>query len=102
MKKRGRRIKRKAREIAVPIKHWSHSSLMSYLRNVADFEINFGRFKSKREKKKKRENMEREYLQAIAFYLEKAPKYNVLGVEVKATAEVPGLPLPLKAVSDLV
>ena len=150
-----RRTSKKQREIEIPIKHWSHSSLMSYLRNplawykryveqvfdtpsnpasvvgraghlalqhfysgigkegaielgleylrnVADFEINFGRFKSKREKKKKREYMEREYLQAVAFYLEKAPKYKVLGVEVKATAEVPGLPLPLKAVSDLV
>ncbi|MEK7601558.1 MAG: PD-(D/E)XK nuclease family protein [Patescibacteria group bacterium] len=155
MKKVGRRGKGKTREVTIPIKHWSHSSLMSYLRNplawykryveqvfdtpsnpasvvgraghlalqhyysgiaadgaielgleylrnVADFEINFGRFKSKREKRKKREHMEREYLQAIAFYLDKAPKYKVLGVEVKATAEVAGLPLPLKAVSDLV
>lgn len=75
---------------------------LEYLRAVADFEINFGKAKSRREKKKKREHMEREYLQAIAFYLEKAPKYKVLGVEVKATADVPGLPLPLKAVSDLV
>jgi hypothetical protein len=155
MKIAGRRRKRKAQKIAVPIKHWSHSSLMSYLRNplawykryvekvydtpanpasivgraghtalqhyysgigkegamelgleylrnVSDFEINFGRAKSKREKKKKREQMEREYLQAIAFYLEKAPKYKVLGVEVRATAEVEGLPLPITAVSDLV
>jgi hypothetical protein len=29
--------------------------------------------------------MEREYLQAIGFYLERPPKYKVLGVEVKAT-----------------
>lgn len=144
------------REVEIPIKHWSHSSLMSYLRNplawykryveqvfdtpsgpagivgraghialqhyyggidkdgaiqlgleylrgVPDFEVNFGKFgRSRREKKRKRELMERDYLQAIAFYLEKPPKYKVLGVEVRATAEVAGLPLPIKAVSDLV
>ena len=38
----------------------------------------------------------------MTFYLERPPKYDVLGVEVKATAWVKGLPLPLKAVSDLV
>jgi hypothetical protein len=139
----------------LPIKHWSHSSLMAFLRNplawhkryvemvydmpsspagvvgraahvalqhfyggiekegaiqlgleylrgVADFEINFGKAKTKIAKKKKREAMEREYLQAVAFYLERPPKYKVLGVEVKAAAEVEGLPLPIKAVSDLV
>jgi hypothetical protein len=140
----------------LPIKHWSHSSLMAYLRNplawykryvelvydtpsapsgvvgrsahvalqhyyggidkegavelgleslrdVADFEINFGKAKTKTAKKKKREAMEREYLQAIGFYLEKPPKYKkILGVEFKAVAEVEGLPLPIKAVSDLV
>lgn len=75
---------------------------LEYLRNVPDFEINFGRAKSRKEQKKKRESMEREYLQAIFFYLEKPPKYNVLGIEVKASADVPGLPIPLKAVSDLV
>jgi len=139
-----------------PIKHWSHSSLMAYLRNplawykryvelvydlpssptsiigraahkavehyysgidkegaialgleymrgVSDFEINFGKkVKSKRAQKKKRESMEREYLQAISFYLEKPPKYYVLGVEVNATVKVEGLPLPIKAISDLV
>lgn len=143
------------REREIPIKHWSHSSLMSYLRNplawykryvekvydapqgpagivgraghialenfyggmpkdsaiqvgldylrgVPDFEVNFGKWKGKRMQKKKRELMERDYLQAIAFYLERAPRYKVLGIEVVATAEVPGLLLPIKAVSDLV
>ena len=46
--------------------------------------------------------MEQEYLQAINFYLEKPPKHDVVAVELRATAKVPGLPLPLKAVSDLV
>ena len=73
-----------------------------YLRNVADFEINFGKAKTKAAKKKKREQMEREYSQAVEFYLQKPPRYKVLGVEVKATVEVEGLPLPIKAVSDLV
>jgi len=139
-----------------PIKHWSHSSLMAYLRNplawykryvelvydlpsspasiigraahkavehyysgierdgaialgleylrgVSDFEISFGKkIKSKRAQKKKRESMEREYLQAISFYLEKPPKYEVIDVEVSATVKVEGLPLPIKAISDLV
>ncbi|MBX4192475.1 PD-(D/E)XK nuclease family protein [Candidatus Parcubacteria bacterium] len=139
----------------LPIKHWSHSSLMSFLRNplawykryveevydtptspasaigraahvalqhfygglskedsialglenlrkLSDFEINFGKAKTKTDKKKKRESMEREYLQAINFYLAKPPKYDVLEVEYKATVEVSGLPIPIKAVSDLV
>jgi hypothetical protein len=73
-----------------------------YLRNVADFEINFGRAKTKSARRAKRQSMEREYIQAVQFYLEKPPKYKVLGVEVKATVEVEGLPLPIKAVSDLV
>ncbi len=75
---------------------------LEYLRNVADFEINFGKAKTKTAQRAKRESMEREYLQAVGFYLERPPKYNVLGVEVKATAQVEGLPLPIKAVSDLV
>jgi hypothetical protein len=75
---------------------------LDYLREVPDFEVNFGKWKSKRDRKKKRELMERDYLQAVAFYLEKAPKYKVLGIEVSATATVPGIPLPLKAISDLV
>jgi len=151
-RKKGKRVRKEA----YPIHHWSHSSLMTYLRNplawykryvervydtpqgpagvvgraghialqhfygelekegaialgleylrdVPDFEINFGRFgRSRREMKRKRELMEREYLQAISFYLEKPPRYRVLGVEVNATAEVDGLPLPIKAISDLV
>ncbi len=139
----------------LPIKHWSHSSLMAFLRNplawykryveevydmpsspsgvigraghvalqhfyggiskdgavelgleylrsVGDFEINFGKAKTRGAKKKKRVSMERDYLQAVSFYLERPPKYDVVGVEVKGTAEVPGFALPLKAVSDLV
>lgn len=138
-----------------PIKHWSHSSLMAFLRNplawykryveeiydipttpaavvgsaghkalehfysgapkdvaivlgleymrdVADFEINFGRAKTIRAKKQKRKTMEKEYLQAISYYLERPPKHKVLGVEVRGVVEVEGLPLPIKAVSDLV
>ena len=73
-----------------------------YLKNTPDFEINFGKAESNREKKKKRLQMEKEYLQAINFYLSKPPKHKVLGVEVKALAHVEGLKLPIKAVSDLV
>jgi len=145
-----------ARHTELPIKHWSHSSLMAflrnplawykryvelvydtpygpaaaigraahkalehyysgftkeaaielgleYLRNIADFEINFGkRVTSRGAKKKKRLSMEREYLQAVSFFFQRPPRYKVLGVEVKATVEVSGLPLPIKAVSDLV
>ena len=139
----------------IPIKHWSHSSLMAFLRNplawykryvenirdvpsnpssiigraghlalqhfysgiekegaialglesmrdVADFEINFGAAKSRRAQKERRERMEKEYLQVINFYLEHPPKHKVLGVEVVALAEVDGLPVPIKAISDLV
>lgn len=75
---------------------------LEYLRQVPDFEINFGKAKSRAAKAKKRESMEREYLQAVGFYLARPPRYKVLGVEVKATVEVSGLPLPIKAVSDLV
>lgn len=138
-----------------PIKHWSHSSLMSFLRNplawykryvelvfdqpaspssivgraghkalehfysgmgkeaaialgleylrgVPDFELEFGKARSKKARKEKRRAMEEEYLRAIGFYLEKPPRHKVLGVEVKGVAAVEGLPLPLKAVSDLV
>jgi hypothetical protein len=139
----------------VPIKHWSHSSLMAFLRNplawykryveevydnpttpaavigsaghlalehfysgapkdiaiqkgleyvrgVGDFEINLGRAKSKRAKKEKRQAMEAEYLRAISFYLARPPKHKVLGVEVRGVVEVEGLPIPIKAISDLV
>lgn len=76
---------------------------LEYLRGVADFEINFGKtVTSKVARKKKRESMEREYLQATGFFLERPPKYKVVAVEHKATVGVEGLPLPIKAVSDLV
>jgi PD-(D/E)XK nuclease superfamily len=150
-KKRQKKQSRKK----LPIKHWSHSSLMAYLRNplawykryveeifdtpkgpasfvgsaghyalehfykgvpkelaiergleylrrVSDFEIDFGKAKSKKAKREKRKAMEADYLRAIGYYLAKAPRHNVLGVEVRATVEVEGLPLPIKAISDLV
>lgn len=75
---------------------------LEYLRNVPDFEINFAKATSRRAKKQVREKMEREYLQAVNFYLEKPPKFDIVAVEQKATVEVEGLPLPIKAVSDLV
>jgi len=75
---------------------------LEFLRNVPDFEINFGKAKTRLAKKRKRQKMEQEYAQAISFYLHRPPKHKVLGVEVKAIAEVEGLPLPLKAISDLV
>lgn len=76
---------------------------LEYLRAAADFDINFGKSgTSKLARKEKRRKMEAEYLQAIGFYLEKPPRYKVLGVEVRGTAKVAGLQLPLKAVSDLV
>ncbi len=75
---------------------------LEYLRDVPSFEINFSKAKTKTAKKKKRLNMERDYLRTIGFYLERAPRYKVLGVEVKGVVEVEGLPLPIKAVSDLV
>jgi len=156
MKRRKISIKKKiTKRKKAPIKHWSHSSLMAFLRNplawykryveeiydnprtpasvvgsaghlalehfysgapkdiavqmglnylraIADFEIDFGRAKSRRAQKEKRAHMEKEYLQAISFYLARAPKHTVLGVEVKGVVEVEGLPLPIKAISDLV
>jgi|SRR3989344_4890514 len=75
---------------------------LQYLREISDFEINFGKAKMPAEQKKKREQMEKEYLQAVGFYLARPPKYDVLAVEMKAMAKVPGLVLPVKAVSDLV
>lgn len=144
-----------AKKRKAPIKHWSHSSLMAFLRNplawykryveeiydnprtpasvvgsaghlalehfysgapkdiavqmglnylcaIADFEIDFGRAKSKRAQKEKRAHMEKEYLQAIGYYLARPPRHKVLGVEVKGVVEVEGLPLPIKAISDLI
>ncbi len=46
--------------------------------------------------------MEQDYLRAISYYLHRPPKHTVLGVEVRGVVEVEGLPLPLKAISDLV
>lgn len=146
---------KKASQSAAPIAHWSHSSLMAFLRNplawrkryvekvydtpatpssvigraahvamqhfyggigkegavalglehlrdVADFEINFGKRESRAAKKKKRLAMEREYLQAVSFYLARPPRHHVIGVEVSHIARVEGLALPIKAISDLV
>lgn len=73
-----------------------------YMRGIGDFEINFGVAKTRAAKKAKRASMEREYLQAISFYLARPPRHKVLGVEVRGFAEVEGLPLPIKAISDLV
>lgn len=75
---------------------------LEYLRNVPDFEINFGKAKSRLAKRKKRQGMEREYLQAIGYYLARPPRYDVVGVEVRASAQIENLPLPIKAISDLV
>jgi S-DNA-T family DNA segregation ATPase FtsK/SpoIIIE len=75
---------------------------LEYVRNVADFEINFGRAKTRTAKKEKRKAMETDYLRAISYYLARPPKHNVLGVEVRGIVEIEGLPLPIKAISDLV
>lgn len=75
---------------------------VDYLDRVSDFEIEFGKAESKAAQKRKRREMKDEYLRAISFYLARPPKYKVLGVEVMAMATVPGLPLPIKAISDLV
>ncbi len=152
MKKGGKGRKSRSR---YPIAYWSHSSLVSYLRNplawykryvlkiydtprtpagivgtaghvaleqfylgagkeravelglaslraVSDFEINFGTAKTRAAKKAKRVSMEREYLQAIGFYLARPPRHRVLGVEVRGFAKAPGQKLPIKAISDLV
>jgi hypothetical protein len=154
-----RSMSKKKRRKRLPIKHWSHSSLMAFLRNplawykryveeiydnprtsasivgsaghvalehfysgaskevairrgleymqkIGDFEIDFGKANppvgGARARKKKREKMEKEYMQAISYYLKQPPKHEVLGVEVKGLAKVAGLLLPIKAVSDLV
>ena len=153
MRKRGEVKKREA--AGYPIAHWSHSSLIAFLRNplawrkryvekiydipstpsgiigraghkalehfytgmgkeaaaalgleylrgVSDIDIAFGKAKTARARREKRAHMEREYLQAIGFYLHRAPRHRVLGVEVRGTATIAGLPLPIKAISDLV
>jgi hypothetical protein len=76
---------------------------LEYVRSVSDFELDFGKKSSSiRAKKEKRKAMEAEYLRAIGFYLAKPPRHKVLGVEVSGVVAVEGLPLPLKAISDLV
>lgn len=75
---------------------------LQYLRNIADFEINFGKASSGRAKAQKRKEMEAQYHQAVGYYLKKPPKYNVVAIEMKGMAKVEGLPLPIKAISDLV
>jgi len=75
---------------------------LEYLQDIPDFEINFGRAKTKKAKKQKRKSMEDTYKRAISYYLTRPPRHKVLGVEVRALAEIDGLALPIKAVSDLV
>lgn len=75
---------------------------LEYLRNIADFEVNFGKATSRAAKKKKRASMEREYSQATQFFFARPPRYKVVAVEAKATVKVSGLPIQIKAISDLV
>lgn len=75
---------------------------LAHIRAFPDFEINFGTARTAQEKKRKRASMEREYVQAISFYLARPPRHIVLGIEIRGIAEVHGLALPLKAISDLV
>ncbi len=75
---------------------------LEYMRTIADFEINFGKAKSLRAKRAKRKMMEAEYLRAVGYYLARPPRHKVLGVEVRGVVQVEGLPLPIKAISDLV
>ena len=148
-------MRKKRGKKKLPIKHWSHSSLMAFLRNplawykryveeiydtpstpasvvgraghvalehfysgaskeiaaqlgldhmrkIGDFEINFGRARTRRAQREKRKAMEQEYLRAVSYYLKCAPRHTVLGVEVKGVVKIEGLPLPIKAISDLV
>ena len=75
---------------------------LEYLQSVPDFEINFGVAETRVARKAKRKKMEADYHQAIGFYLARAPRYKVIGVEVRGVAKVKGLPLPVKSVADLV
>ncbi|MBI5405918.1 PD-(D/E)XK nuclease family protein [Candidatus Kaiserbacteria bacterium] len=74
---------------------------LDYLRDVGDFEIDFGTATTRSAKREKRKAMETEYSRAIGYYLARPPKHKVLGVEVRGVVEVEGLSLPIKAVSDL-
>ncbi len=75
---------------------------LEYMRAISDFEINFGVAKTRAAQKAKRLSMEKEYLQAIGYYLAKPPRHKVLGIEVRGYAEIEGHRLPVKAISDLV
>lgn len=75
---------------------------LEFLKSFPDFEINFGKAASTRAKNKKRRIMEARYRQAVSFYLERPPRHKVLGVEVKAFGRIPGIAIPVKAISDLV
>lgn len=75
---------------------------LEYLCLVKDEDLNFGVAKSRKARKEKRASMEREYLQAIGFYLEKPPRHKVVAIEMRGLATVDALPLPVKAISDLV
>ena len=76
---------------------------LEYLNGIPSFEINFGKAaRSGRARWKKRRQMEQEYKQAISFYLTRPPRHKVLGVEVRAFAQIPGIAVPVKAISDLV
>lgn len=75
---------------------------LEYLRSCKDEDLNFGVAKSKKAQKAKRASMEREYLQAIGYYLEKPPRHKVVAVESRGMATIDGLPLEIKAIADLV
>lgn len=75
---------------------------LEYLKNVSDFEINFGVAQSKRAQKEKRKKMEHEYMRAIGYYLARPPRHKVVAVEMSHIAPVPNVALPVKAISDLV
>ncbi len=73
-----------------------------YLIRVPDFEVDFGKAESAKARKEKRTAMEEDYIRAIGYYLEKPPRHSVIGVEVVALARIAGIPIPVKAISDLV
>lgn len=75
---------------------------LEYLRSVPDFEIEFGVAKTRHAKKVKRKSMEEEYRQAVGFYLARPPRYTVVGIETSGKAKLDGIPIPIKAISDLV
>ena len=75
---------------------------LSYIQDIPDFEIDFGKACRRRTKRQKRESMEETYKRAISFYLARPPRHKVLGVEVRGLADIKGLSIPIKAISDLV